>query len=169
LREAEKEADVIVWDGGNNDIPFYRPTIHIVLVDPHRPGHELAYHPGEINFRMADVIIINKMETADQKNIETVKQNIKQFNPNAIVIEAASPIFVENYEIIHGKKVLVVEDGPTLTHGEMPYGAGTIAAERFDAVEIIDPEPFAVGSIKKTFRKYPHIRKVLPAMGYGER
>lgn len=168
LRQAEEEADVVVWDGGNNDLPFYKSSIHIVVVDPHRPGHELLYHPGEANFRMADVLIINKMETASPEHIDQVKKNIKLFNPDAAVIEAASPIFVEEHEFVKGKRVLVVEDGPTLTHGEMRYGAGTIAAERFDASEIVDPEPYAVGSIQRTFKKYPHVKKVLPAMGYGE-
>ena len=168
LREAEKEADIILWDGGNNDLPFFNPDLHIVVVDPHRPGHELLYHPGEANFRRANVIIINKMETAEPKNIEIVKNNIKTYNPEAIVIEAASPISVKNPELIRNRRVLVIEDGPTVTHGEMGYGAATIAAERFDAKEIIDPEPFAVGSIKKAFKKYPHLKSVLPAMGYGK-
>lgn len=167
LIEAEKEADIILWDGGNNDLPFFKPKIHIVLVDPHRPGDELQYYPGEANVRMADVVIINKVETAHPQNIETVKQNVKFVNPDATIIMAASPIIPDNAELIKGKKVLVVEDGPTLTHGEMSYGAGTIAAERFGG-EIIDPEPFAVGSIKKTLKKYPHIKKLLPAMGYGK-
>ncbi|MGD0056242.1 MAG: cyclic 2,3-diphosphoglycerate synthase [Methanomassiliicoccales archaeon] len=168
LREAEKEADVIVWDGGNNDVPFYRSDLHIVIADPHRPGHEVAYHPGETNVRMADVIIINKIQTADRQDILTVRDNIKRINPGATVIEAASPIIVDNPDDIKGKRVLVVEDGPTVTHGGMAYGAGTIAAEDFGAAEIIDPRPFAVGSIAETLRKYGHIGKLLPAMGYGD-
>ena len=167
LREAEKEADVIVWDGGNNDLPFYASDLHIVVVDPHRPGHELAYHPGETNLRMANVIVINKKDTADPVNIETVRKNIKMVNPKAIVIEAASPITVDKSEIIKGKRVLVIEDGPTLTHGNMAYGAGTIAAKRLGAKKIVDPRPYAVGSIKDTFKKYTHLRNLLPAMGYG--
>ncbi len=167
LREAEKEADIIVWDGGNNDLPFYKPDLHIVVADPHRPGHEVAYHPGETNVRMADVIVINKVDTADPTNIATVKKNVKRLNPKAIVIEAASPITVDKPELIKGKKVLVVEDGPTITHGNMPYGAGTIAAKRLGATEIVNPRPYAVGSIVKTFEKYTHLGAVLPAVGYG--
>ena len=167
LREAEKEADVIVWDGGNNDVPFYRSDLHIVVADPHRPGHEVAYHPGETNVRMADVIIINKIQTADRQDILTVRDNIKSINPLATVIEAASPILVDHPDDIRGKRVLVVEDGPTVTHGGMTYGAGTIAAEDYGAAEIIDPRPYAVGSIAETLRKYGHIGKLLPAMGYG--
>lgn len=167
LREAEKEADIIVWDGGNNDLPFYKPDLHIVVADPHRPGHEVAYHPGETNVRMADVIVINKVDTADRTNIATVKKNVKRLNPKAIVIEAASPITVDKPELIKGKKVLVVEDGPTITHGNMPYGAGTIAAKRLGATEIVNPRPYAVGSIVKTFEKYTHLGAVLPAVGYG--
>ena len=168
LREAEKEADIIVWDGGNNDMPFYKPDLHIVVADPHRPGHEVAYHPGETNVRMADVIVINKVDTADPANIATVRKNVKRLNPKAIVIEAASPITVDKPELIKGKKVLVVEDGPTITHGNMPYGAGTIAAKRLGATEIVNPRPYAVGSIVKTFEKYTHLGAVLPAVGYGE-
>ncbi len=168
LREAEKEADIIVWDGGNNDMPFYKPDLHIVVADPHRPGHEVAYHPGETNLRMADVVVINKVDTADPTNIETVRKNVKRLNPNAIIIEAASPITVGKPELIKGKKVLVVEDGPTLTHGNMSYGAGTIAAKRLGAAEIVDPRPYAVGSIVKTFEKYPHLGALLPAVGYGK-
>ncbi|MCJ7680131.1 MAG: cyclic 2,3-diphosphoglycerate synthase [Candidatus Aminicenantes bacterium] len=168
LAEAEKEADIILWDGGNNDLPFYKADLEIVVVDPHRPGHERLYHPGETNFRRAQVIIINKMATAKQKNIEIVEKNIKENNPEAIVIKANSPITVLDGERIRGKSVLVIEDGPTLTHGEMPYGAGIIAAEQYGAGKIIDPRPFAVGSIKDTFAKYSHLDRVLPAMGYGQ-
>jgi predicted GTPase len=167
LREAEREADVIVWDGGNNDMPFYKPDLHIVVADPHRAGHELTYHPGEANLRMADVVIINKVETADLKNVEKVKKNIKAVNPNALVLEAASPITVDKPELIKGKRVLVIEDGPTLTHGSMPYGAGTIAAKRYGG-EIVDPRPYAVGSIKETYAKYAQLGALLPALGYGE-
>lgn len=168
LREAEKEADVIVWDGGNNDMPFYTPDLHIVVVDPHRPGHEVAYHPGEANLRMAGVVVINKVDTADPTNIDTVRRNVKRLNPNAVIIEAASPITVDTPQLIKGKRVLVVEDGPTLTHGNMPYGAGTIAAKRLGATDIVDPRPYAVGSVVKTFEKYPHLSAVLPAIGYGK-
>jgi predicted GTPase len=168
LREAEKEADIIVWDGGNNDVPFYKPDLHIVVADPHRPGHEVAYHPGEANLRMADVVVINKVDTADPKDIEAVRKNVERLNPDAVVIEAASPITVDNPELIKGKKVLVVEDGPTLTHGNMPYGAGTIIAQRLGASEIVDPRPYAVGSIVKAFQEYPHLGAVLPALGYGQ-
>ncbi len=168
LREAEKEADIIVWDGGNNDLPFYRPDLHIVVVDPHRPGHEIRYHPGEANLRLADVVVINKIDTADREDVDQVRSNVRRVNPGATLIEAASPIFVENPRAIWGKRVLVVEDGPTLTHGEMAYGAGVVAANRFGAAEIIDPRPYAVGSILETYRKYPTTGKVLPAMGYGK-
>jgi len=167
LREAEKEADVIVWDGGNNDMPFYKPDLHMVVADPHRAGHELTYHPGEANLRMADVVIINKIETADLKDVEKVKENISSVNPNALVLEAASPITVDKPELIKGKRVLVIEDGPTLTHGNMPYGAGTIAAKRFGG-EIVDPRPYAIGSIKETYGKYAQLGALLPALGYGE-
>ena len=169
LREAEKEADVILWDGGNNDLPFYKPDLHIVVVDPHRPGHELTYYPGQANARMADVIVINKIDTADFENISTVRRNIRSINPTAVMVEAASPITVEDPKAIRGKKVLVVEDGPTLTHGGMSYGAGTVAAKRLGAAELVDPRPYAVGSIKKMFEKYPTIGPVLPAMGYDPR
>lgn len=168
LREAEKEADIIIWDGGNNDTPFYKPDLEIVILDPHRAGHELRYHPGEVNFRRADVVIINKINTADEEGINTVRRNIQAINPGAIVIDANSPITVENSERIKGKRVLVVEDGPTHTHGEMKYGAGTIAAKKFGAGEIIDPRPWATGTIAETFTKYPNIGALLPAMGYGE-
>ncbi len=169
LRRAEEEADVIVWDGGNNDLPFFRPDIHIVVVDPHRPGHEISYHPGETNLRMADVVVINKITTAHPDRIDHVRNNISTFNPRGVVIDAASPIYLEGDVSVAGKRILVVEDGPTLTHGEMSYGAGVVAARRFGAAELIDPRPFAVGSIAKTFEKYRHIGKLLPAMGYGRR
>lgn len=168
LREADKEADVIVWDGGNNDLPFYVTDLHIVVVDPHRPGHELRYHPGETNLRMADVVVINKVDTAGLEAVDTVRENVRAANPSAMLIEAASPIFVERPEEIAGKRVLVVEDGPTLTHGEMAYGAGYIAAMKFGAAEIIDPRPYAVGSILETYHTYPKTGVVLPAMGYGK-
>ena len=167
MREAEKEADIIIWDGGNNDLPFYRPDLHIVVDDPHRPGHDMTYHPGEANLRIADVVVINKIDTADLENIATVRRNIRAVNPKAIVIEAASPIFVEDPNAIVGKDVLVIEDGPTLTHGEMAYGAGIVAAQRFGAAHIIDPRPYAVGTIAETYKKYPKTGPVLPAMGYG--
>ena len=168
LRRAEEEADVILWDGGNNDLPFYKSDLQIVVTDPHRAGHEIDYHPGEVNLRMADVIVINKVDTADMADVSTVQDNIRSFNPKAIVVYAASPITVEDPTAIAGVSVLVVEDGPTLTHGEMTFGAGTVAAERFGAAEIIDPRPYAVRSIKETFEKYPDIGVLLPAMGYGE-
>ena len=169
LHEAEKEADVILWDGGNNDLPFYKWDLHIVVADPLRAGDELRYHPSETNLRLADVVVINKIDSATPENIEKVRQNIKENNPDAIIDEAASPISVIDPEPIRGKRVLVVEDGPTLTHGGMTYGAATIAANRFNAAEIVEPEPFAVGTIKKTFKKFPHLKKVLPAMGYGDK
>jgi len=168
LRQAEEEADIIVWDGGNNDLPFFRPDLHIVVADPHRPGHEVRYHPGEANLRAADVVVINKVDTADPDGIAQVRRNIQEVNPQAIVVEAASPIFVEDPEAIQGRRVLVIEDGPTLTHGEMAYGAGVTAARRFGAAELVDPRPYAVRSIAETFRKYPHIGPLLPAMGYGD-
>jgi predicted GTPase len=168
LKEAEKEADVIVWDGGNNDFPFYHTDMHIVLVDPHRPGHEVKYHPGETNLRMADVVVINKIDTASPEGIDAVRRSIEEVNHKAQVVEAASPIFVDDPAKIKGKKVLVVEDGPTLTHGEMTYGAGYVAAKKFGASCIIDPRPYAVGSIKETYAKYTHLSVILPAMGYGE-
>ena len=168
LDQAEKEADVILWDGGNNDFSFYRADLEIVVADPHRPGHELLYHPGEANFRRADVIVINKMDSAEQENVERVVENIKRCNPEAAIIRANSSIFVQDGQDISGKKVLVIEDGPTLTHGEMPYGAGVIAATKYGASQIIDPRPYAVGSIKKIFEKYTHLNRVLPAMGYGQ-
>ena len=167
LRQAEQEADVIVWDGGNNDLPFYQPDLHIVVADPHRPGHELSYHPGEANLRMADVVVINKIDTADLNGVAAVRDSIRRVNPDALVVEAASPIFVDDPAAIRGKDVLVVEDGPTLTHGEMAYGAGVVAARRFGAARIVDPRPYAVGSIADTYAKYPGTGPVLPAMGYG--
>ncbi len=167
LSQVEKEADIIVWDGGNNDLPFFASNFHIVITDPHRPGHELRYHPGEANLRMADVVIINKVDTADHQNVLVVQQNIHQVNPSAVIVRAASPIYVDEPELIRGKRVLVVEDGPTLTHGEMSFGAGYVAAKYFGAKEVIDPRPFAVKSIAETYRKYPGTGSVLPAMGYG--
>jgi len=169
LRQAEQEAEVIVWDGGNNDLPFYRPDLHIVVTDPHRAGHELRYHPGEANLRLADVVVINKIDTAQPENVDALRRNIRVTNPRATVIEAASPIFVEDPGAIRGKRVLVVEDGPTLTHGEMSYGAGTVAARRFGAAELVDPRPYAVGSIAEAFEKYPQMGPLLPAVGYGKR
>jgi len=169
LREAEKEADIILWDGGNNDLSFYVSDLEIVVVDPHRPNHEIMYHPGETNLRRADVIVINKMETADAEAIEVVRQNIRRLNPDAIVVDGASPLFIEQPLLLKGKRALVVEDGPTLTHGEMQYGAGFVAAQKFGASEIVDPRPFVVGEIEQTFKKYPGIGPILPAMGYGKK
>lgn len=168
LRQAEQEVDVILWDGGNNDLPFYESDFQIVVADPHRPGHELTYYPGETNARLADVFVINKVDTASAENVIEVRENLRAVNPNALFIEAASPLFVDDPLAIHGKRVLVVEDGPTLTHGEMAYGAGWVAARRFGAKEILDPRPYAVGSIKETYTKYPTTGNVLPAMGYGD-
>lgn len=167
LREAEKEADVILWDGGNNDLPFYRSDLAIVVVDPHRPGHELCYYPGLTNLLMADVIVINKIDTADLEGIDEVRGNIAALNPEALVVDAASPLHVTNGAEIKGKRVLCVEDGPTLTHGGMKYGAGVMAALKFQAAEIVDPRPFATGKIQRTFERYPDIGDLLPAMGYG--
>ena len=167
LRQAEQEADIVIWDGGNNDMPFYQHDLLITVVDPHRPDHAARYHPGETNVRMADVVVINKIGTASYENIELTRQIAHDLNSRAAVIEAASPIFIDDGSQIRGKKVLVIEDGPTLTHGEMAYGAGWVAARRYGAGEIIDPRPFAVGSIKETFEKYPTTGAVLPAMGYG--
>jgi predicted GTPase len=168
LKKAEEAADVILWDGGNNDLPFYRPTLHLVVADPLRPGNELGYHPGEANLRMADVVIINKIDTADLAATEELRAHIRAANPDALIVEAASPVSAERPERISGRKVLVVEDGPTLTHGEMRFGAGTVLARKFGAAEIVDPRPYAVGSIAETFRQYPSIGRLLPAMGYGE-
>ena len=167
LEEAEKEADIIIWDGGNNDISFYKSDFIFTVVDPHRPGHELRYFPGNTSLRMADAAIINKIDSAEPNNLRTVRENIRMINPKAKIIEAASPLFVEKPELINGKRVLVVEDGPTLTHGEMEYGAGMIASWNYGASEIIDPRPFTVNSISDTYKKYPKIGKLLPAMGYG--
>ena len=169
LRKAEKEAEIIIWDGGNNDFPFIKPDLWIVVADPHRPGHEMKYHPGETNFRAADVIIINKVDTANRDDIQEIFDSIEKANPDAVVIEAASPLFVDNPELIRGKRVLVIEDGPTLTHGGMGYGAGYVAAKKFGAKEIIDPRPYAVGSIIDTYKKYTHLHLILPAMGYGKK
>lgn len=168
LRQAEQEVDIVLWDGGNNDFPFYVSDLKIVVADPHRPGHEMTYHPGETNARDADVIVINKVDTANAENVIKVRENLRQLNPKAVVIEAASPLFVDDPAAIQGKRVLVIEDGPTLTHGEMAYGAGYVAAKRFGAAEIVDPRPFAVNSIKATYEKYPKTGPILPAMGYGE-
>ena len=168
LREAEKEADVIIWDGGNNDMPFYMPDIMITVVDPHRVGDELSYYPGETNLLMADVVVINKIDTADLEDISSLRENIRMVNPEAIIVDAASPVAVEDAELILGKKVLVIEDGPTLTHGEMQFGAGVVAAEKYGAESLVDPRPWTVGKIAETFDKYPDIGQILPAMGYGE-
>jgi len=167
LKRVEEEADVIVWDGGNNDLPFFAPDLKIVVVDPHRPGHETRYHPGETNLRMADVVVINKVDTANYEGVLEVQRGIRQANPKALVVMAASPISVEDPSAIRGKRVLVVEDGPTLTHGEMTYGAGTVAAELFGAAEIVNPKPYAIGSLVDTYNRYPGTGPVLPAMGYG--
>lgn len=168
LREAEKEAEIILWDGGNNDFPFYQPDLEIVVLDPHRAGHELSYHPGETNFRRAHVLVINKMDTAPQEKIDVLLKNIQTVNPKALIIKANSKIIVNDGSLIAGKRVLVIEDGPTLTHGEMTFGAGVVAARTYGAAAIIDPRPYAVGSIKETFEKYQHLNQVLPAMGYGQ-
>lgn len=167
LRQAEKEADVIIWDGGNNDTPFYRSDLEIVVVDPHRPGHELSYYPGEVNLRRANVIVINKVDTAAPQDVETVRRNIRISNPTATVVQTACRVSVSEPELVRGRKVLVVEDGPTLTHGEMPYGAGVIAARESGAAELVDPRPYAVGSIRSTYEHYPHLTSLLPAMGYS--
>ncbi|MEM1565922.1 MAG: cyclic 2,3-diphosphoglycerate synthase [Candidatus Bathyarchaeia archaeon] len=169
LRSAEKEADVIVWDGGNNDIPFYKPDLHVVVADPHRAGHELTHHPGETNLRMSNVVIINKVDTAPAESVNRVRENIRKVNPNAIILEAASPITADKPELIKGKRVLIIEDGPTLTHGNMPYGAATILVKQLGASELVNPRPYAVGSIKEVYEKYPHLEAVLPALGYGEK
>jgi predicted GTPase len=168
MKAAEQDGDVILWDGGNNDTSFYRPDLHIVVLDPHRPGHELSYYPGEVNFRTADVLIINKVDSANQEAVETVRRNIALHNPKAQVIETACRVTVAEGDALFGKRVLVIEDGPTLTHGEMPFGAGVVAANRYRAAKMVDPRPYAVGSIKKTFEKFPHLGKLLPAMGYSE-
>ncbi len=168
LRQAEQEVDIVLWDGGNNDFSFYESDLYILVADPHRPGHEITYHPGETNTRLADVVVINKVDTASPDAVIAVRENLRKYNPEAVIIEGASPIFVDDPDAIRGKRVLVVEDGPTLTHGEMAYGAGWVAARRFGAAEIVDPRPYAVGSIKATYEKYPTTGQVLPAMGYGE-
>jgi predicted GTPase len=168
LRRAETEADVIVWDGGNNDTPFFRPDLHIVVFDPHRPGHETTYHPGETNMLMADIAVINKVDSAEPQDVEAVRRSIARHNPDACIVLADSRLLVDSPERIKDRRVLVVEDGPTLTHGEMEFGAGIIAAQRFGAAEIVDPRPYLVGTLKKTFDKYPHIGKLLPAMGYNQ-
>ena len=168
VRQAEQEVDIVLWDGGNNDFPFYVPDLQIVVADPHRPGHESKYYPGETNALMADVFIINKVDTADPDNVIQLRENLRRLNPDAIQIEAASPLFVDDPASIKGKRVLVIEDGPTLTHGEMAYGAGYVAARRFGAAEIVDPRPYAVKSIAATYEKYPKTGPILPAMGYGE-
>jgi predicted GTPase len=168
LREAEKEADIILWDGGNNDFPFYKSDLLITVVDPHRPGHEVNYYPGETTLRMADVVVINKIDSACPDNVTIVRQNIQKVAPHAIVVDGASPLTVDKPELIRGKKVLVVEDGPTLTHGEMKIGAGTVAATKFGAAELVDPRQYAVGKLAETFKIYPNIGTLLPAMGYGD-
>jgi predicted GTPase len=168
LEEAQKEADIIVWDGGNNDFSFYRPDLDIVVADPHRPGHELRYHPGETNFRRAQILVINKIDSAEKEKLEELLRNIKEFNPEAAIIRANSKIIVPEGKDISGKTVLVIEDGPTLTHGEMAYGAGMLAAQKYGASKIVDPRPFAVGSIKATYQKYTHLDRILPALGYGK-
>jgi predicted GTPase len=168
VRQAEQEVDIVLWDGGNNDFPFYISDFQIVVADPHRPGHESKYYPGETNALLADVFVINKVDTADPDNIIQLRENLRQLNPDAIQIEAASPLFVDDPDAIRGARVLVIEDGPTLTHGEMAYGAGYVAARRFGAAEIVDPRPFAVKSIEATYEKYPKTGPILPAMGYGE-
>jgi predicted GTPase len=168
LRSAEREADIILWDGGNNDIPFYETDLAIVVADPHRPGHELSYHPGETNLRMAQIVLINKVNTADAEGIDRVVANIKRTNPGAAIIRAGSVVTADDEQAIKGKRVLVVEDGPTLTHGEMKYGAAHVAARQFGAAEIVDPRPYAVGSIRGVFEKYTHLTDILPAMGYGD-
>ena len=167
LKSAEDEADIIIWDGGNNDIPFFKPDLHIVIADPHRPGHELTYYPGEVNVRLADVVIINKVDSARKEDVETVMRNVRSINNNTRIIKANSVITVEDPEAIKEKRVLVVEDGPTITHGGMSYGAGTIAAKKYGVKEIIDPRPYAIGSIHTVFQDFPHISAVLPAMGYS--
>jgi predicted GTPase len=168
LRQAEQEVDIVLWDGGNNDFSFYVSDLKIVVADPHRPGHETLYHPGETNIRGADVVVVNKVDTADPQAVAQVVENVRRLNSAATIIQAASPLIIDKPELIKGKRVLVIEDGPTLTHGEMAYGAGFVAAKRFGASEIVDPRPFAVGSIKATFEKYPKTGPILPAMGYGE-
>ena len=168
LRQAEKEADLVLWDGGNNDTSFYASDLEIVVVDPHRPGHELAYFPGEVNLRRADIVVINKVDTAAAQDIETVRRNVRASNPKAQIVETACRVTVTAPELVKGQKVLVVEDGPTLTHGEMPYGAGVVAARQCGAAELVDPRPYAIGSIRGTFERYSHLTSLLPAMGYSD-
>jgi predicted GTPase len=171
LRAAEEDpdgCDVILWDGGNNDFPFYNPDLHITIVDPHRPGHELRYYPGEVTLRLADVVVINKIDSADLAGIETVRKNIAKVSPDAVVVDAASTLDIDDASVVKDKKVLVIEDGPTLTHGEMKIGAGTVAAQKFGAAGLVDPRPYTVGRLKETFDIYPDIGVLLPAMGYGE-
>lgn len=168
LREAEKEADVVLWDGGNNDMSFFKPTVNILVADPHRVGHEMTYHPGETNLHLADVVVINKVDSAHPEDVLQLRDNIRTYRPEMPMIEAASPLMVEHGEAIRGKRVLVVEDGPTLTHGGMTFGAGVVAAKRYGAAELIDPRPFAKGSIRNTYKNYPHMTQILPAMGYGQ-
>jgi len=170
LEAAEKDpkgCDIVLWDGGNNDFPFFKPDLMVTVADPHRPGHEVSYYPGEINLRIADVVVINKIDTAAPENIQQVRENIAKLNPDATVVDAASPIMVDNPDVIKGKRVLVIEDGPTLTHGGMSYGSGVVAAQRYGAREMVDPRPYTVGTITETFKRYPHIGPLLPAMGYG--
>ena len=171
LRAAENDpdgCDVILWDGGNNDFPFYKPDLMVTVADPHRPGAELSYYPGEVNLRIADVVVLNKIDSAYPENIKIVRDNIRKVNPKAVVVDAASPISVDDIDVIRGKKVLVIEDGPTLTHGEMKIGAGVVAAEKYGAAELVDPRPFVVGKLAETFKIYPNIGQLLPAMGYGD-
>ena len=168
LKQAQLEADILLWDGGNNDLPFFQPDLHIVLVDPLRPGHELRYHPGEANLRMADVVVVNKIDSAREADVALVEENVRSANPRAALVEAESMVTVQNPEAIEGKRVVVVEDGPTLTHGEMGYGAGVVAARRFGAAQIVDPRPYAAGTLKEIYEAYPTTGPVLPAMGYGE-
>jgi predicted GTPase len=168
IRQAEKEADIVIWDGGNNDFSFYHTDLTIVVVDPHRAGHEVSFHPGETNLKMADIIVINKMDTANFENVNIIRANIEKYNPHATVIEAASPVSVTDPAALLGKRVLVIEDGPTLTHGHMTFGAGVIAAKKFGVKEIVEASPYAVGTIKETYDKYSHLSVILPAMGYGE-
>jgi predicted GTPase len=167
LKAAQAEADVVIWDGGNNDLPFFRPNVHVVVADPHRPGHETTYHPGEANLRMADVVVINKVDTAEPENVDRVEATARELNPTAVIIRARSPVTVDDAAAVEGKRVLVIEDGPTLSHGEMTYGAGVVAARAHGAAEIVDPRPYVVGSLKGIYEKYP-VGPVLPAMGYSD-
>jgi predicted GTPase len=166
LTQAQEECDVLLWDGGNNDLPFYRPTVHLALVDPLRPGHETRYHPGEANLRMADIIVVNKMDSATPEQVAQIDETIARLNPTATVVKANSKVTVDDAEAIRGKRVLVVEDGPTLTHGEMPFGAGQVVADRLGAAEVVDPRPYARGSIARLYERWPHLGRALPAMGY---